>query len=358
MLKTNGKSVRLTTADWHAPGNKENKLLVLYSRLDRFHQKICDVLFDLCRGTFIEKNYVCELLIPKQMYFPEVWGKRINYLLYVVFYDHPDMFWIPDLIPQVYYDVTYEANGLFVRVQTSFHGDHSHYGHHMALFEKAVSEFLKNIQRTRPAHEIERQIHDRLIDMISYDKKAVDSFNPFSYSAYGALVKNEAGFSNLAVCIGYSHAFQLLLQRCGIPAATIVGYAYIYGKKPDRPHAWNLICLDEEWYETDLCWNDIIDLNDPNLDASILRRAKKDRAHLTNIRHRYFNRTTEQMKDMNPGKEYELRSFWEGSYKPVVREVHIRCEEGLMLLKDMDLYNYMNKYLPVAKGVKYAYKPL
>ena len=47
------------------------------------------------------------------------------------------------------------------------------------------------------------------------------------------------------VCAGYAHAFQYCMQKLGIPAAYIVGYA-------GEAHAWNLLQLGGEYYCMDV----------------------------------------------------------------------------------------------------------
>lgn len=51
------------------------------------------------------------------------------------------------------------------------------------------------------------------------------------------------------VCAGYAHAFQYCMQKLGIPAAYIVGYA-------GEAHAWNLLQLGGEYYCMDVTWDD------------------------------------------------------------------------------------------------------
>ena len=62
-------------------------------------------------------------------------------------------------------------------------------------------------------------------------------------NAYGALVEGKA------VCAGYARAFQLLMNELDIPTYYCSGTTY--GK-----HAWNIIYINNEYYNVDVTFND------------------------------------------------------------------------------------------------------
>ena len=109
----------------------------------------------------------------------------------------------------------------------------------------------------------ELKVHDYYVNNIKYDRKcATDSssagyFN-LAHTAYGSLC------SKFAVCDGYAAGFELILEKLGIDTMIIAGYAR-------GGHAWNIVRLDEEWYEVDTTWAYIDEKN---------------------ISHDWFNRTT------------------------------------------------------------------
>lgn len=58
-------------------------------------------------------------------------------------------------------------------------------------------------------------------------------------------------------CDGYAFLFRLMCRLTGIYATTVEGYARFDGAKVDSAtvepnHAWNAVCYNGEWYETDL----------------------------------------------------------------------------------------------------------
>ncbi len=76
------------------------------------------------------------------------------------------------------------------------------------------------------------------MEQISYNVSA-----EMNQSAYSAMVNGEA------VCAGYARAFQYLLQQLGIPCYYCTGYA-------DESHAWNIVALDDGYYNVDVTWDD------------------------------------------------------------------------------------------------------
>ncbi|WP_283607833.1 transglutaminase domain-containing protein [Faecalispora anaeroviscerum] len=86
-------------------------------------------------------------------------------------------------------------------------------------------------------------IHDYLVLNCSYDTSVETNSAPHdSYTAYGALVKQKA------VCQGYAAAFQLMMQKLGIPGIVVQSTA--------MNHAWNMVRYNNEWYHVDATWDD------------------------------------------------------------------------------------------------------
>ena len=87
--------------------------------------------------------------------------------------------------------------------------------------------------------EIAIALNSYLCDKLYYD----NSFDTLSYTSYSAIMGEKA------VCQGYSYAYEHLLHLAGIDASMVTS--------EDMNHAWNIICLDDNWYHVDTTWNDI-----------------------------------------------------------------------------------------------------
>lgn len=112
-------------------------------------------------------------------------------------------------------------------------------------------------------YEKELAIHDFIVANCEYG--FLEGDEQYGYKAYGALVQHHA------VCNGYAEAFALLLKCADIENKIVIGTA------DDELHAWNLVKLDDEWYQNDITWDD------PNPDRG------------TFVGHAYFNVTDDIM---------------------------------------------------------------
>ena len=105
-------------------------------------------------------------------------------------------------------------------------------------FQAAAKEITDTVYGIYTAYDREKKIHDELISRVKYDTNA-----PMNQSAYSALVYGRT------VCAGYARALQYLLQQFDIPCYYVTGYA-------GQNHAWNIVKLDDGYYNVDSTWND------------------------------------------------------------------------------------------------------
>lgn len=117
------------------------------------------------------------------------------------------------------------------------------------LREKAQAFMNNNINTNEPPAVIAKEIHDQLINRVSYDNTAASSsIMSLSHSAYGALVNKRA------VCDGYALAYEYLCKEAGIESCVVYGKVGI--DQYWEEHAWNEVKLGNEWYEVDVTWDD------------------------------------------------------------------------------------------------------
>ncbi len=154
-------------------------------------------------------------------------------IVYSVYYDHPELFWVDS-------SLTYYMNGsgIVTSLTVNFNGTASNLQNSQQLFEGTIAPLI-NLAASLP-NDVEKVklVHDYLTNTIQYV-----AGSQYNQSAYSAIVNGKT------VCAGYAHAFQYCMQKLGIPAAYIVGYA-------GEAHAWNLLKLDGEYYSMDVTWDD------------------------------------------------------------------------------------------------------
>ncbi len=89
-------------------------------------------------------------------------------------------------------------------------------------------------------------VHDYLIENFEYDKKTI----------YVNHTDIDGFKDNQMVCSGYSLAAYYLLNEAGIPTMVITGYGG-NGAPNESNHMWNMVFLDDNWYNLDITWDDI-----------------------------------------------------------------------------------------------------
>lgn len=150
-----------------------------------------------------------------------------------VYNDHPELFWM-----ETAYSCKYKRNGQCVLIELEFNRTARNLDDAKAVFDENASAVLNQVYNLGSDYEKEKLVHDLLLDRISYQLGA-----EMSQSAYSALVNGQT------VCAGYARAFQYLLQQLGIPCYYCTGYA---GEK----HAWNIVSLEDGFYNVDVTWDD------------------------------------------------------------------------------------------------------
>ncbi|MGN0358712.1 MAG: transglutaminase domain-containing protein [Candidatus Fimousia sp.] len=150
-----------------------------------------------------------------------------------VFNDHPELFWL-----ETAYSGKYVRSGQCVEIDLKFNRTAQNLENAKSSYDENANQILAGAWNLSSNYEKEKYVHDALIDKISYNLGA-----EMNQSAYSALVNGQT------VCAGYARAFQYLLQRLGIPCYYCTGFA-------GESHAWNIVALDDGYYNVDTTWDD------------------------------------------------------------------------------------------------------
>ncbi len=162
----------------------------------------------------------------------------------MVYCDHPEFFWFDGSVQLQIYD-----NGDMVLYPTEgYHIDgHPVTAESVVPYIQAMETVAREVLAGMPegtAYEKARYLHDFVAYRVSY-AEALDH-----QTSYGALIKG------VSVCAGYSRAYQYLLQKAGIEAFYVTGYATSNTAEAPQPHGWDLVFLDGKCYYTDVTWDD------------------------------------------------------------------------------------------------------
>ena len=248
-------------------------------------------------------------------------------------FDHPELFWLyagdssfqytyrRKLLDEGTYYIAFQLTGSFPERDAQ-----------LEALKNAADTFLSEIDLDQSAPQVALQIHDKLIDLVSYDREAAAS-----------------------VCDGYSYAYEYLLQKAGIRSTVVAGRAGD-DEETAGPHSWNLVELNGQWYEVDATWNDISaeEALDTETDYSEIAEEAMNNAWYTNrLTHYLFNVTTAQISFFEPGSRYRYTND-RGWVSFLGDSVHIRHTED----NTAETGDYMTPLAPIAEGTEYSFDNL
>ena len=153
-----------------------------------------------------------------------------------VYNDHPELFWVDTA-----YSCKYRRSGQCAEIDLQFNDTARNLPAEIAVFEANAKEIVNAARGLGNNYEREKYVHDSLIKKVDYVASA-----PMNQSAYSALVNGKT------VCAGYARAYQYMMQQLSIPCYYCTGYA---GER----HAWNIVGLDDGYYNVDTTWDDTDD---------------------------------------------------------------------------------------------------
>ena len=101
-------------------------------------------------------------------------------------------------------------------------------------------------------YETIKNIHDFLIDNITYDNKTYEevSSRSIEHSLHNDILA--ALIENKTLCNGYASAFQMLVSRAGYNCSLVAG------RCNNNPHSWNFIEINNNWYQVDVTFDEMI----------------------------------------------------------------------------------------------------
>lgn len=139
---------------------------------------------------------------------------------------------------------TYKASDRVESIEFEYQSDPETYAQYLSEIYRMLSKWKEETADFDSFYK-ELYVYNKIINNCTYSQEADNSSN-----AYGALIAGEA------LCEGYSDALTLAMHYMGIPCVQICGDAFNTETESSEPHAWNLVCINDEWYQTDPTWDD------------------------------------------------------------------------------------------------------
>ncbi|MBQ7942551.1 MAG: hypothetical protein IJ326_00645 [Lachnospiraceae bacterium] len=198
-----------------------------------YYHMLSDTGKALYRQIYANSKALTKYFVPVEV----VNSQQLKNAFMAVVNDHPELFWVA-----TEYGYQYTTSGQVAEIIMIYNELANNLEQRAAELETAAEELVKGSEKYLTKYAKEVYVHDTLMKNIEYDSKAA-----WNQTAYSALVNGET------VCAGYARAFQYVMQKLGIPCYFCTGYA-------GESHAWNIIKLEDEYYNVDVTWND----TDPN----------------------------------------------------------------------------------------------
>lgn len=344
-LLVTGKTIHYDLNE--APPVKDN-IWVLYQRLSDTDKRIYDMFLDLVDNRY-KKGYNCAIVISDQS-LQRLEENHFWNIYHTMCYDHPEYFFLLSGTTKIHCSYISSAGQTtyIYNMESSETVEHEQ----IMAFENATESFMQNIDLSAPDQEIELQIHDNLIDLVSYNdelyeqRNVINNITDLGYTAYGALVQDSNGNTNYAVCQGYSLAYEHLLHKAGIPCIIVSGKAYTEASdySEQNGHAWNVVQIDSKWYEVDPTWDDFEFPSDKDYPDPIIEAYEEARF---NICHHYYNKSTEEFENLPATDETML---YPQGYEPFNIRQSSSHKRFSALSNDLDDVGvYVNSLIPIAE---------
>lgn len=282
----------------------------IYGLLTKEQQTMYDAYYTVAQDPTSYDNYVA--FQTSQDIQSEDFVDDLYMSLIAMCYDHPELWWMYPWngTVEVGWGVGDTVNGK-TTMYTGYMKTYDNFERDVKAFNKAVEEFLSDIDLSASDEEKALQIHDKLIEMATYDYAILqEGKNDFGHTAFGPFVTNTEGTPHYCVCDGYSQAYLYALQQVGITGAVVVGMAGNAGVDGGMGlHAWNLVKLDGIWYEVDSTWDDHTDYAEQveqyytkgSNEYKYCKEAASDKVYMNFVSHFMYRITTAEIQDFEPG---------------------------------------------------------
>lgn len=113
---------------------------------------------------------------------------------------------------------------------------------------EAIKKSILEQCTDKSTYEQLKIVHDWIVDNISYDE-TTEREN--THNIYGALIETTC------VCEGYAKAFKYIIDDLELNNIMVSGSA-TNSEGTTELHAWNYVCINDNWYGIDVTWDDPI----------------------------------------------------------------------------------------------------
>lgn len=217
----------------------------IYNRLNENERKLWDALDLVARGYLHGTENAVRVAVQGEYYYAAQKGVSFTFMgvtydraveLFTMFsYSNPQYYFIGNgflsngssMFPMIYDGF---ANGATRAAET-------------AKVKAQIDTMEAQIAAGTTEVEKARIAHDLICKKIKYDHDYMKpvSKTPYHQTAYSVFC------DDYTVCAGYTKAFTILMNGAGVDTLSVTS----------KEHAWNMICINDSWYNIDLTWDDL-----------------------------------------------------------------------------------------------------
>lgn len=217
----------------------------IYNRLNENERKLWDALDLIARGYLHGTENAVRVAVQGEYYYATQKGVSFTFMgvtydraaeLFTMFsYSNPQYYFIGNgflsngssMFPMIYDGF---ANGATRAAET-------------AKVKAQIDAMEAQIAAGTTEVEKARIAHDLICKKIKYDHDYMKpvSKTPYHQTAYSVFC------DDYTVCAGYTKAFTILMNGAGVDTLSVTS----------KEHAWNMICINDSWYNIDLTWDDL-----------------------------------------------------------------------------------------------------
>ncbi len=263
----------------------------IYNRLTENERLFWDALDQIAREYLHGTENAARIPVQGQYYYATQSGIRYAYMglssqrigeLFTMFsYSNPQYYFVGNgyltgsgaMFPIIYEGF---ANGTTRAAET-------------AKVKAQIDAMEAQIAEGKTEVEKARNAHDLICRKIMYDHDYMKpvSKTPYHQSAYSVFC------DNYTVCAGYTKAFTMLMNGAGVDTLSVTS----------NEHAWNMICLNDSWYNMDLTWDDL------------------DGQQGLEVMYGYFNRSTAVLLGrLDQNNYHKMESCYTGMVPPATQD--------------------------------------
>lgn len=235
----------------------------IYSRSDsgRVFPKIFEATADEVRAEMLQQISEYKTTLE----FDNVSVETMAAVYEEIFLSHPEFFWLGG--GYNYTVTTYKFGNTHISMELMLNADAEGIPAMDKEFRQTVRDIVSKADSAWSDFDKALYVHDYITGSCRYDKEFIESLSEtddedaalsqsLDSTAYGCLV------NRLAICSGYTNAFQLLMNELDVECGKTRGWA---GRNGDsQSHVWNYITLGGEKYYIDVTWDDAIGADNGN----------------------------------------------------------------------------------------------